>query len=169
MPTYKPDLSLLSPTQLQQLTGKSYPTIRKRLGGLKPVRVDGKTRLYLAREALEAIFREDGDSTPLELQRERARLAKEQADKTAMENAEKRGDLVSSRVMAETWANLCAAIKSKFLGMPTRAAPLVMGCQSLPEVKEVLDELVYEVLHELSGMPLDGIDTEPEKVRDQRN
>lgn len=154
MPEKKPRMTMLTPTQLQEVTGKSYPTIRKRIANLMPVHEDGNTRYYNAQEAIAAIMlADDGRGMSLDLQKERARLAKEQADKTAMENAEKRGDLVSSRKMAEAWANVLTTVKTKFLSVPTKAAPLVMGCQSLPEVKAVLEELIHECLSELSGTP----------------
>ena len=78
-----------------------------------------------------------GDS----LSRERARLAGEQADRAARENK-----LASAQVIdrADVLAVLTAgfsAVRSRMLGIPTRAAPLVVG---LP-VNEVRAKLVEEV------------------------
>ncbi len=78
-----------------------------------------------------------GDS----LSRERARLAGEQADRAARENR-----LASAQVIerADVLAVLTAAFsacRSRLLGIPTRAAPLVVG---LP-VNEVRAKLVEEV------------------------
>ena len=41
-------------------------------------------------------------------------------------------------------------VRARMLALPTRAAPLVATKRTLPEIKELLTELVYEALRELS-------------------
>ncbi len=78
-----------------------------------------------------------GDS----LSRERARLASEQADRAARENKLASGQVIDRQdVLAILTAGFSAA-RSRLLGIPTRAAPLVVG---LP-VNEVREKLVDEV------------------------
>ncbi len=82
------------------------------------------------------------------LSKERARLAGEQADRAARENK-----LASAQVIerADVLAVLTAgfsAVRSRLLGIPTRAAPLVVG---LP-VNEVRAKLVEEVEAALEGL-----------------
>ena len=85
-----------------------------------------------------------GDS----LSKERARLAGEQADRAARENK-----LAAAQVIerADVLAILTAgfsAVRSRMLGIPTKAAPLVVG---LP-VNEVRAKLVEEVEGALEGL-----------------
>ena len=53
----------------------------------------------------------------------------------------------------QAWTRVGTNIKTKMLSIPTKAAPLVIGCKTIPQVKEVLDQHVYEALNELSEMP----------------
>lgn len=90
------------------------------------------------------------DGIALDLDAERARLAKEQADKTAMENAVRRGDLVSSELVADWWSHVITNAKTRLLGIPTAAAPLVLGTKSLAGVRDKLEELITDALNDLS-------------------
>jgi phage terminase Nu1 subunit (DNA packaging protein) len=87
----------------------------------------------------------------LDLTAERARLAKEQADKTAMENEEKRGRLLDTDRVRELWVRVASNIRTNFLGLPTKAAPAVLGCKTLTQVTHELESAIHEILSELSG------------------
>lgn len=102
----------------------------------------------------------------MDLTRERARLARAQADKTELELAKLRGELVEIEVAAKTIGEEYAVVRAKLLGLPTRAAPLVHACNSVPEVNGILSDLVYEALAELSADC--GDDTEAEEAEEQR-
>lgn len=91
------------------------------------------------------------DGKVYDLEAERARLAKEQADKTAMENEEKRGRLIDAEKAAGWWVQIITNAKTKILAIPTKAAPLVLGCKSLAQAKDVLEKLIHESLTELSA------------------
>ena len=78
-----------------------------------------------------------GDS----LSRERARLAGEQADRAARENKLASAEVIERRDVLTTMTAVFGAVRSRLLGIPTRAAPLVVG---LP-VNEVRAKLVEEV------------------------
>ena len=87
-----------------------------------------------------------GDS----LSRERARLASEQADRAARENK-----LASAQVIerADVLAVLTAgfsAVRSRMLGIPTRAAPLLVGL-SVNEMRAKLVEEVEAALEDLAN------------------
>jgi phage terminase Nu1 subunit (DNA packaging protein) len=91
-------------TDLAELTGASWKTVKKRLdeAGLKP---DGDGN-YRSDEALRAVVApEDGGGEALDLTVERARLASEQADRVAMINAERRRDVVPLVWMSTVVAN----------------------------------------------------------------
>lgn len=92
-----------------------------------------------------------GSNESLDLTRERARLAKEQADRTAMENAERRGKLIDSEKAAEWWASVITNARMRLLAIPTKVAPLVIGSKSLPEVRDVIEKAIHDALTELSA------------------
>lgn len=93
----------------------------------------------------------------LDLNAERARLAKEQADKTALDNALRREELVSVHDVKGLWAKLASETRSRVLGVPVKVAPLVMGLESMPEAKEIIETALYDALNSLasdrSGLP----------------
>jgi len=91
------------------------------------------------------------ESGTLDLDAERARLAKEQADKIAMENARRREILVDSERVREWWRAIVTTARKRLLVIPKRVAPNVMGAASLPAVRDVLETEIYAALNELSG------------------
>lgn len=106
-------------------------------------------RWRLAREAGKGAIDEDGQL--INVDAERARLTKEQADKVAMENEVRRGRLVDAEHVAALWANTLTNVKNRMLGIPTRAAPLVIGRKAVPEVREIIKRFIVEALNELSA------------------
>lgn len=55
-----------------------------------------------------------------DLTRERARLAKEQADKQALQNEALRGSLVPAEEVKREWAAVLRTVRSKVLAVPSR-------------------------------------------------
>jgi phage terminase Nu1 subunit (DNA packaging protein) len=56
----------------------------------------------------------------LDLNAERARLAREQADGQSMKNAQLRGELVDVEAVAQTWESIVAEVRSAMLAVPGR-------------------------------------------------
>jgi terminase small subunit / prophage DNA-packing protein len=95
---------------------------------------------------------DDGEDTPLDLVTERARLASEQADGHSIKNALLRRDvLLKSNVVAAV-QNVLIRFRQKMLALPSKAAPLIIGMTSLPDVVEKLTVLVNEALEELAAL-----------------
>ena len=80
----------------------------------------------------------------------RARLLKAQAEAQEMENAKNRGYLLSVAVIERAWTEMASAFKSRILSIPGKAAPQVVSCNSISEVKAILERMVFEALDELS-------------------
>ena len=119
------------------------------------------------REVRKLMVGENGELINFEM--ERARLTKEQADKVAMDNAIKRGDLMSASDVAKHWAGIIVNAKTRLLSIPTKAAPMVMGVKSLPVAREVIERFVMEALNELvaadfhpDGGGAPGVEAAPE-------
>jgi phage terminase Nu1 subunit (DNA packaging protein) len=138
VPTHKPDLSQLSITQLADLTGRDADTIRKRLDGIEPAKVDGRTRWYRTREALPRIYE------ALDLSAERARLAREQADAKAMENAVSRGELIPKPDVETAMLAVTSPIALKLDGLPSKAAPEVRAAPTDAQAEAILRRHIDE-------------------------
>jgi phage terminase Nu1 subunit (DNA packaging protein) len=80
--------------------------------------------------------------------RERSRLAKEQADASALRNAEKRGDLVSLSLIGQEFGALIAEHRTNVLAFPSKVAPELEG-QTLLERKGTLERIAIELLERL--------------------
>ena len=101
------------------------------------------------------IHRETGD----DLNAERTRLTREQANKTALENGRLRGELVSAADVRTQLERVFGAIRSRILAIPTKFAPQVLGLQTLAEIRAALDKGAREALTELATFELDDADT----------
>ena len=147
MPTHSSrDLSRLNLSELRGLTGAGERTIRRRLEGLAPVAQDGRTVWYPAREALARVFLGE----EMNLSRERARLAREQADAQAMKNAVERGELERVEVM-ETWlVQVLSAVVQHLDALPAKVAPEAFGAKSIAELEGVFKRYLHEARRELA-------------------
>ena len=61
-----------------------------------------------------------GKAVELDLDRERARLAKEQADGHELKNAKERGELVRAEDVVREWQGIIRTVRSAMLSVPSR-------------------------------------------------
>jgi len=87
----------------------------------------------------------------LDLQEERARLAKEQADAKEMENAVERGDLVYIEDVAKMFELQLNKVRMKLLAVPTKVAPEAHIAATVKEVQSLMAAEIVEALNELVG------------------
>lgn len=134
----------LTPRRVQHLANEGIiPRAEKGRYELVPA-VRGYIR-YLRDRAIGA------DALPDESARAcRARLLKAQAEAQEMENEKNRGDLLSVAVIERAWTEMASVFKSRILSIPGKAAPQVVSCNSIAEVKAVLEQMIFEALDELS-------------------
>src|SRR3954462_11288531 len=64
----------------------------------------------------------------IDLDNERARLAREQADLYALRNAQSRGELIDVASAEAVFGAIVDTSRQAFLGLPSRLAPLLAGC-----------------------------------------
>ncbi len=101
---------------------------------------------------------ERNDRPPGDIETERARLIKAQADKTELEVAELHGELVRVSDVTDAWSQHIASARAKLLALPSKAAPRVLPGR-VAETQELLRNIIDEALNELAG---DGL---PERAR----
>lgn len=82
----------------------------------------------------------------LDLTQERARLAKEQADKTAMDNAVKRGELLRVSTVAKEWSHLIGPHSAKLLGMPRKLSPRLAAMKNANAINDCLSDEIRNIL-----------------------
>lgn len=85
----------------------------------------GRTALYYLPDL--ALYREFTNSklVDLDLQRERARLAAAQADRTELEVKQLRRELIPESEIAAQWDSIVVAIRSKVLGIPSKLKTII--------------------------------------------
>lgn len=153
MPTHKAGLHELSTSQLSELTGCAHATVRKRLATarVEPIREDGRTKWFDPRAALPAIYTTGGgeNGEVLNLDQQRARLAKEQADAQEIKNAVSRKELVPGEEVEEAWVRIGSLVRTKLLGISSRVAPLIHG-KSIKVIEARVREAITDALRELA-------------------
>jgi len=112
-------------------------------------------RQYIEHLRLEAAGRGSGEDG-LSLERERARLASEQADAQEMKNAVTRGELLPRDDVHKAVTGAFARVRAKLLALPSKIAPRVVGQRSTAAVKEKISDAVNEALRELAGTQIAG-------------
>ena len=93
-------------------------------------------------------------SSPLDLYTERARLAKEQADRAAIENAKLRGELLEATAVFASWSLIASTVRQKVLALPPK---IESQCNLPPDqralLRKTLDREIDDLLTELSTPP----------------
>lgn len=105
-----------------------------------------KTQINL-KDGIEWYFAENYER--LELDRQRTRLASEQAQKLAIENAVRIGEVGEFNVWQRELEQLFSEIRSGFLAFPTKLAPRLDG--DVNQRKDRLEAAVQELLRQLAA------------------
>lgn len=92
---------------------------------------------------------EEGENH-LNPEQEKARADKERADKLALENHVRRGELLEAEEIENLWADIALAIKSKLLGLSSKIASYIPNVTLRNQIKAKIDKEVRQILQELS-------------------
>jgi len=106
---------------------------------------------WMVDREVRARFPDMDDPAHLNPIQERARKDKELADKTALENRVRRGELVEADAVVAQWTDIVMAVKSKLLRIPFAAAPLLLGVEEQTEAMMILEDQIRDALTELSA------------------
>lgn len=145
--------------QISDLIGLSTRTIRKRLDASSLEHIDqgpGKAKLWPAKNALMVVLSEDirqalpaAGGACIDYNTERARLAKEQADKVELENAQRRGELCRTTDVKDGWARIVSRVKVKLTSLPSKISALTDEPDErrriFIEAKAIVDEALHEI------------------------
>lgn len=142
-------MSLVGIKQLVALTRMHNTTISAKLKELVPQKGPRNSLLYESADALPAIY--VGKAGTLDLNSERARLAKAQANVTEMQEAELRGVLVRADEAIAHYQHLVSTARSRLLAMPVKLASMVIGETDLGTIEATIRDEIEAALHELAG------------------
>jgi len=105
--------------------------------------------LWDSAAALDAIYIGGTDQDKLDLSAERARLAKEQADKCELENAERRKELLPAESVKKRIVDIITSAKTRLSGMPAKVSALTDDLDErrriFAESKSIVDESLTEL------------------------
>ena len=137
-------------SELSHLTGFDRRRIRAALCDLPASKGAKGALLYETIEALPLLYLQPGDGDTFDLTDERARLAHHQANRAELEAKVFAGSLIEIESAADIVGEEYANVRSRLLGIPSRAAPQLIGL-SIVAVKTLLDALIFEALAELTA------------------
>jgi hypothetical protein len=131
--------------------GLDRRTVAKRIEGIAPSGTVSGAQVWALVDVSAAL---SGGVAPadgaLDLNEERARKAKEEADRLEMMNAQMRGELLARGDVDAAVAGAFARVRARMIGIPSKVAPVVAIMDNPAEVQGVLREAVYDALRELS-------------------
>ena len=136
---------LLTQSQLAAAFGLAPSTISR--WPLQAVERRGREVYYDLREAIEHCV---GELGRLDLQQERARLARVQTERQELQLARERGQLLPAADVEVVWCGYIANARARLLALPEVAAPRVVG-ETVVAATTILRGLVYDALEELAA------------------
>lgn len=130
-------------------------SLARQLETLKPdeqEKAAGRTkRTWRLRRVIDHLF---GSGEALDGAKERARKDKELADKYALENAVRRGELMEVDRAEQEYGTLVMAARARLLQLPGKCAQMAPANTQI-EVERIVRTEVYAALTELSRMAQD--------------
>jgi hypothetical protein len=127
--------------------GESDKTLRKALEGVEPdgMRGESQPRFYLS-TVFRAVM---GFDQQLDANKERARKDKEAADKLALDNAERRGDLARISTMEGELAGVVSNLRRNALSLPSTMASALKGLDA-DAIRAKLEDAIHGLLADLA-------------------
>jgi phage terminase Nu1 subunit (DNA packaging protein) len=90
------------------------------------------------------------DLTPSDLNTERARLAREQADRLEWENDERKARLAITTTVAARWQLITAKVRARVLRIPGRLAPRLTNIAEPNVIEQRINAEIHKTLDELA-------------------
>ncbi len=155
----------LTLSQFAKLRGKSNGWVTKQIQAGMPVLVRGRTGMPSTIDPVTAIdwevehARVEASPKPGS---QRERLAKEQADKLALENAKRRSELVLASYVSEIFNGLAADISARLDGLPGRVANELAGINDPAQIRSRLLDECRAIRSGVAGYLLQLANTPPE-------
>lgn len=171
--------NLVSSPELAELFGVTDRYIRM-LAKDEIVKKSGTRGKYLLAESIKgfiAFLREsssvDVDLKEVKLKKETEKIAKD-IELKAIKISELKNELHSADIVRKVMTTMLTNLKGKLLAVPNKIAPLVMGCDNLGDIQDIVLSSIEDVLLELSDYTPElfknkNIIIENEEVEDEKS
>ena len=147
--------NLVSSPELAELFGVTDRYIRM-LAKDEIVKKSGTRGKYLLAESIKgfiAFLREsssaDVDLKEVKLKKETEKIAKD-IELKAIKISELKNELHSADIVRKVMTTMLTNLKGKLLAVPNKIAPLVVGCDNLGDIQDIVLSSIEDVLLELS-------------------
>lgn len=171
--------NLVSSPELAELFGVTDRYIRM-LAKDEIVKKSGTRGKYLLAESIKgfiAFLREsssvDVDLKEVKLKKETEKIAKD-IELKAIKISELKNELHSADIVRKVMTVMLTNLKGKLLAVPNKIAPLVVGCDNLGDIQDIVLSSIEDVLLELSNYTPElfknkNIIIENEEVEDEKS
>ena len=171
--------NLVSSPELAELFGVTDRYIRM-LAKDEIVKKSGIRGKYLLAESIKgfiAFLREsssvDVDLKEVKLKKETEKIAKD-IELKAIKISELKNELHSADIVRKVMTTMLTNLKGKLLAVPNKIAPLVVGCDNLGDIQDIVLSSIEDVLLELSDYTPElfknkNIIIENEEVEDEKS
>ena len=130
--------------------GVDRRTLARKLGGLDPDETVRQGRRISRRYLLARVIDHLHGGYDLDPAQERARRDKESADRIAMQNAERREQLVPAGDIEAAWTHIALVIRSHLLNGPSTLGPQLLHQTDANVVAEAIRTWLYNALEHLA-------------------
>lgn len=124
---------------------------------IKPHKKEGREVFYYVPDVVQYRIQRGDAKNADDLTAARTRHANRQADKIEFDLSIQRREVVPVSEAVGLLEKLIEACRARLLAIPTKAAPLLQGKDTLPEKREVLTQVIDEALHELAAIDPSGL------------
>jgi phage terminase Nu1 subunit (DNA packaging protein) len=163
---------IVNKNQLAEIVGVTSRTLTEwQKEGLPFAPKRGRENGYNTAEVIEWIVAKEvskklvlSDGQAIDADYERARKDREMADRIAMENRVRRGELMEIEQVKKGWIDILSTVKSRILSLPSRSASKVASEKKAELCNEILMQDCRNILEEMSS----GIDFEDTESDDEQ-
>ena len=92
----------------------------------------------------------------VELSTIKAQHEKVKKEKTEIEVARMRGEVVELTAVERLWTNIASVVRGRFVGLPKKLAASLVMMENPDEIEEILDREVRDALNMIAQTPLPG-------------
>ena len=128
-------------------TGLDRRTVAKILGPVDPCEKSGRTKKYWLKDFIQAM--RTGQTGNLE--DERIRLTRAQANNEELRLAANRKELIPAQEVEAEWVGMVATARALLLALPSKVANKAMMVSGVKEIEALVKKEIYSVLTELSN------------------
>ncbi|HWL70417.1 MAG TPA: terminase small subunit [Geminicoccus sp.] len=163
--------SILNRSELARFCGVAPTTVDAWLAAGCPHSRNGKNLVLNSAEVVSWLRKraaEEGTGEDnLDLAKERARLAREQADKAAIGNARLRGELLPADDVVTGWEGAIIRCRELLMTIPAALTDEIMGLAMAgdgPGIRALLDDRICSALHELANTEIESDDEDTDSA-----